>query len=787
MSYKDKSKSVKDRVRDLISQMTIDEKACQLTSTWSYEVTKRDFTLDIDKLKNKFPHGLGQITRLGGGTPTFAKDIPKMANEIQKYFMENTRLGIPVMFHEESCSGAMFEGTTNFPQTIGVAATFNDTLCEEMADIIGKELKNIGSNQTLAPLLDVTREPRWGRLEETFGEDAYLVSQMGMSYIRGIQKNGVYATGKHFVAYGAAEKGFNWSPGQVPERAMREVYLLPFEAAVKEAKLSSIMPAYQENDGEPCHSSKNLLKKILRDEWEFDGLVVTDYSGLTLLQTFHKLFPNYGIIAKRALECEVDIELPTQAVYGKTLAEEIQKGNIDEKLLDKIVSRVLAKKFELGLFDNPYIEETPSFAMRKKESLDKSLLISRESITLLENKNNILPLKKDMKVAVIGPNANSVRNQLGDYAFKAHVECLIASLRDMEKGDENDNGTGFTMQEKVILDAEKLNNFIQKIDGTSVYDGIVQKLGKENVFYSEGSTIFETNDKMLSEAIETAKKADVIIAVLGDRSGLEEGTSSGESRDREDLNFLPAQDKLLRELKKLGKPIALVLIHGRPMAIPWAKENMDAILSAWFPGEQGGEAIADVIFGDYNPGGKLPVTFPSYVGQLPIYYSHKPSAGAKRMWGGYVDGTHDPIYHFGYGLSYTKFELSDFSVDKKEVQAGDTLKIKCKVKNTGSMDGSEVVQLYIRNNALGVTRPVKELKGFNRVHLKKGESKEVVFDMPINIIGFYDEDMNYVIQSVDVDIMIGVSSEDIIFRDTLRITKGGKIKDKVFSTKTYLI
>ncbi|WP_367182055.1 glycoside hydrolase family 3 protein [Brachyspira sp.] len=249
MIYKDKTKSISERVKDLISQMTIEEKAYQVTSVWSYEITKRDFTFDIDKLKNKFPYGLGQITRIGGGTPTKVKNIPKFRNEVQEYFMNNTRLQIPVMFHEESCSGAMFDGTTNFPQAIGIASTFNDILCEEMADIIGKELNAIGCNQTLAPLLDVTREPRWGRLEETFGEDVYLVSQMGMAYIRGIQKNNVYSTGKHFVAYGAAEKGFNWAPGQVPERTLREVYLASFEAAIKEANLKSIMPAYQENDG----------------------------------------------------------------------------------------------------------------------------------------------------------------------------------------------------------------------------------------------------------------------------------------------------------------------------------------------------------------------------------------------------------------------------------------------------------------------------------------------------------------------------------------------------------
>lgn len=786
MSYKDKNLSVEERVKDLLVQMTIEEKAYQLTSVWAYELVKNDFTFDVNKLNTKFPYGLGQITRIGGSTPTKVKDIPKFRNAIQEFFIKNTRLGIPVMFHEESCSGAMFDGTTNFPQAIGIASTFDDVLCEEMADIIGKELNAIGCNQTLAPLLDVTREPRWGRLEETFGEDVYLVSQMGMAYIRGIQKNNIYSTGKHFVAYGAAEKGFNWAPGQVPERTMREVYLTPFEAAIKEANLKSIMPAYQENDGEPCHSSKKLLKKILRDEWKFNGLVVTDYSGLTLLESFHKLFPDYNSIAKRAIDCEVDIELPTQAVYGKILVDEVKNGNISEKDVNKLVERVLTKKFELGLFDNPYIKESLSFSMRSKESLDKSLEVARESIVLLENKNNILPLKKEQKIAVIGPNGNSVRNQLGDYAFKAHVESLVENLRDMAKNVDNNNATGFTMQEKVDLNADILDNFIQDIEGISVYEGICSKVGKDNVYLSLGSDIFETTDAMIEEAVNTAKKSDVIVAVLGDKAGLEAGTSTGESRDRSSITLLPAQDRLLKELKKLGKPIILVLIVGRPVAMPWVKENIDGVVCAWLPGEMGGQAIADVIFGDYNPGGKLPVTFPHNIGQIPIYYSHKPSGGAERMWGGYVDGPHEAIYNFGYGLSYTNFELYDYSIDKKELSATDTFKVSCKVKNIGNCKGSEVVQLYLRNNVLGVTRPVKELKGFKRVFLEPNESAQVTFEIPIHILAYYNEDMKFVMTKSDVDILIGTSSDNILFKETVKVNSDQEITDKVFTTKVIL-
>nr|WP_300366249.1 glycoside hydrolase family 3 C-terminal domain-containing protein [Brachyspira sp.] len=425
--------------------------------------------------------------------------------------------------------------------------------------------------------------------------------------------------------------------------------------------------------------------------------------------------------------------------------------------------------------------------MRSNESLNKSLELARESIVLLENKNNILPLRKEQKVAIIGPNGNSVRNQLGDYAFKAHVESLVETLRIMANNADNNNATGFTMQERVDLDADILDNFIREIEGVSVYEGVCSKIGKDNVFLSLGSEIFETTDELINEAVETAKKSDVILAILGDRAGLEEGTSSGESRDRSSLNLLPGQDKLLKELKKLGKPIILVLIVGRPVTMPWEKENMDGIICAWLPGEMGGQAIADVLYGDYNPGGKLPVTFPHNIGQIPIYYSHKPSGGAERMWGGYVDGQHEAIYNFGYGLSYTNFELYDFKVDKKELAPTDKINISCKIKNIGKVKGSEVVQLYFRNNVLGVTRPVKELKGFKRVTLEPNQSAEINFEVPIHILGFYDEDMKFVMKKANVDILLGVSSDNILFKETILVNKDEEIKEKVFTTKVNLL
>ncbi|MGL4985763.1 MAG: glycoside hydrolase family 3 N-terminal domain-containing protein [Treponemataceae bacterium] len=779
MSYKEKKLSINERVKDLLSKMTTEEKAYQLTSSWSYDFTDYDFTFDCEKLLKMFPHGLGQMTRLGGALPIRPKDLPALYNKIQKYYIENTRLGIPIMFHEESCSGAMFQGTTNFPQAIGVASTFNTDLCEEMADIIGKELKYAGAHETLAPLLDVTREPRWGRTEETFGEDPYLVSQMGMAYIRGIQKNNILATGKHFVAYGAAEKGFNWSPGQVPERAMREVYLAPFEAAIKETNLGAIMPAYQENDGEPCHSSKNLLKTILRDEWGFNGLVVTDYSGLVLLESFHKLFPDYASIAKRAIECEIDVELPSHAVYGKVLADEVEKGTIDTALFEKVVSRVLSKKFELGLFDNPYIDEKPSFDIRNSESQKISLEVSRQSIILLKN-DGILPLEKSKKIALIGPNAHLARNHLGDYAYNAHLEHMVNSFAAVEQG-RNEGGVDFTNNEKQKRNSKKFGEFVKDYDATSIFEEITNK--KVSVSYEQGCHIFTRDQNLFDKAVNLAKNSDVIVAVLGDKSGLDETASSGESRDRCDLTLLPPQEELLQALCGLGKPVILMLVHGRPVTLPRLEEKINAIVATWLPGEKGGEAIADVLFGDYNPGGKLPITFPRHVGQLPIYYGHKPSAGAKRMWGGYSDGSHEPLYPFGFGLSYTHFELSDFAVEKEQLSCKDSIKITCSIKNIGKREGDEVIQVYFRNNAQGVTRPVKELKAFKRVSLVANEKKSLSFEVPINMLGFYDEDMQFSLKKAPIDIMIGTSAENILWTKQIQLIDSAIINKKDFTSK----
>nr|CAA91219.1 beta-xylo-glucosidase [Thermoanaerobacter brockii] len=722
-------------------------------------------------------YGIGQITRLGGASNLSPRETVRIANQIQKFLIENTRLGIPALIHEESCSGYMAKGATIFPQTIGVASTWNNEIVEKMASVIREQMKAVGARQALAPLLDITRDPRWGRTEETFGEDPYLVMRMGVSYIRGLQteslKEGIVATGKHFVGYGNSEGGMNWAPAHIPERELREVFLYPFEAAVKEAKLSSIMPGYHELDGVPCHKSKKLLNDILRKDWGFEGIVVSDYFAISQLYEYHHVTSDKKGAAKLALEAGVDVELPSTDYYGLPLRELIESGEIDIDFVNEAVKRVLKIKFELGLFENPYINEEKAVEIfDTNEQRELAYKIAQESIVLLKNENNLLPLKKDLKsIAVIGPNADSIRNMIGDYAYPCHIESLL-EMR------ETDNVFNTPLPES--LEAKDIY-----VPIVTVLQGIKAKVSSNTeVLYAKGCDVLNNSKDGFKEAVEIAKQADVAVVVVGDKSGLTDGCTSGESRDRADLNLPGVQEELIKAIYETGTPVIVVLINGRPMSISWIAEKIPAIIEAWLPGEEGGRAVADVIFGDYNPGGKLPISIPQSVGQLPVYYYHKPSGGRSHWKGDYVELSTKPLYPFGYGLSYTEFSYTNLNISNRKVSLRDRMvEISVDIKNTGTLKGDEVVQLYIHQEALSVTRPVKELKGFKRITLDAGEEKTVIFKLSIEQLGFYDENMEYVVEPGRVDVMIGSSSEDIRLRDYFEIVGEKEKVAKKFITE----
>ncbi|MCD6362017.1 MAG: glycoside hydrolase family 3 C-terminal domain-containing protein, partial [Armatimonadetes bacterium] len=567
------------KIEELLSEMPIDEKIAQLGSVWVYELFENG-RLSVDKMKELIGNGIGEITRLSAsGLPP--KDNAHLANEIQKFLKENTRPGIPAIFHEECLSGYMAKGATIFPQMIGMASSWDPELLREITSIIREQMRSVGAHQGLAPILDVARDPRWGRTEETFGEDLYLISTMGTHYIQGLQgedlKNGVMATAKHFVAYGISEGGMNWAPAHVSPREMKEIFLLPFEIAVRAAKVASLMNAYHEIDGIPCGASKELLTEILRKEWGFYGIVVSDYFAIDMLSDYHHIVSDKEEAAKLALKAGIDIELPSKNCYDTPLKMALKEGLISEDFINESVRRVLRTKFKLGLFESPYVNvDDVSKVFDIPEQRELALKAAKESIVLLKNDNDILPLSKKVKsIAVIGPNASDERNLLSDYSYPAHMETLI----EMAQGEG-----AFDTPVPESADIDKTS-----VPIVSVLEGIKKKVSQHTtVRYAKGCDVLDDSKEGFDEVIRIARESDVAIVVVGDRSGLTLSCTTGESRDRADLNLPGVQEELVRTIYETGTPVVVVLVNGRPLSIEWIAEHIPAILEVWLPGEEGG-------------------------------------------------------------------------------------------------------------------------------------------------------------------------------------------------------
>ncbi len=759
--YQNPSLPVGARVADLLSRMTLTEKIAQLGSIWVFEVLE-GMKFSEAKAQKLFSQGLGQVTRIGGASSLNPTAGAELANTIQKYLVEHTRLGIPAMVHEECCSGYMARNATCFPQIIGVASTWEPELVEAMAAVVKTQMRAAGAHQGLSPVIDVTRDPRWGRTEETFGEDPYLVSQMGVAFTRGLQgqnwQEGVVATAKHFVGYGMSEGGMNWAPPHLAPRELREVYLLPFEAAVKEAKLASVMNGYHELDGVPCGASKDLLTHMLRDEWGFDGIVVSDYFAVNQLMVYHQIAASKSEAAAMALEAGIDVELPSTDCYADALRQAVESGALQEAILNQAVGRVLRLKFLLGLFENPYVDaQKTQTVFDTPEQRQLAYEIAQKSIVLLKNEGDLLPLDRKLgSIAVIGPNADNVRHMIGDYAYPCHIETLV---------EMRDSGNVFNMP--IPDKIEMVDNFVPII---SILAGIKNKVSPETkVYYAQGCQVLGDSQAGFAEAIAAAQKAEVAVVVVGDKAGLTRDCTTGESRDRADLNLPGVQQQLVEAIAATGTPVIAVLINGRPLAIPWLVQHVPAILETWLPGEEGAAAVADVLFGDYNPGGKLPISFPRTVGQVPVYYGHKISGGRSHWQGDYVDVSAKPLFPFGYGLSYTSFKFDNLRLDRPEVEIGGQVAVSVDLTNTGRCRGDEVVQLYLRDPQASVTRPVKELKGFKRVTLEPGQTKTVTFTLSTHLLGFYDREMNFVVEPGRIEVMVGSSSADIYLTGEFQI------------------
>lgn len=754
-AYKDRCLSIDIRLSDLLSRMTLEEKVGQLLCPLGWEMYEihGSEVHPSEKFKQLIKErNVGMLWATYRADPWTKKTIanglnPELAakagNALQKYVMENTRLGIPMFLAEEAPHGHMAIGATVFPTGIGMAATWSPELVKEVGQVIAKEIRSQGGHISYGPVLDLTRDPRWSRVEETFGEDPVLSGTLGASMVDGLgggnlsQKYATIATLKHFLAYAVPEGGQNGNYASVGIRDLHQNFLPPFRKAIDAGALS-VMTSYNSIDGIPCTSNHYLLTKLLRNEWKFRGFVVSDLYSIEGIHESHFVAPTKENAAIQSVMAGVDVDLGGDAYTN--LCHAVQSGQMDKAVIDTAVCRVLRMKFEMGLFEHPYVDpKIAAKTVRRKEHIELARKIAQSSITLLKNENSILPLSKMInKVAVIGPNADNRYNMLGDYT-----------------APQEDSNV------KTVL------------------DGIITKLSPSRVEYVRGCAIRDTTVNEIEQAIEAARRSEVVIVVVGGSSArdfktsyketgaavAEEGSVSdmecGEGFDRASLSLLGRQQELLESLQKTGKPLIVVYIEGRPLEKNWASEYADALLTAYYPGQEGGNAIADVLFGDYNPSGRLPISVPRSVGQIPVYYNKKAPRNHD-----YVEVSSSPLYSFGYGMSYTTFEYSDLQVVQKSARC---FEVSFKVKNTGKYDGEEVSQLYMRDEYASVVQPMKQLKHFERFHLKKREEKKVTFVLTEEDFFLVNYTLKKVVESGNFHLMIGAASNDIRLQNVILV------------------
>jgi beta-glucosidase len=727
--------------------MTLEEKAAQMVCVWQQKaqtLVDADGNFDLQKARATFKkgHGLGQVGRPSdAGKGQDARGMAELTNAIQKFFVENSRLGIPVMFHEECLHGHAAVDGTSFPQPIALGATFNPDLVEALFTMTAAEARLRGTHQALTPVVDVAREPRWGRVEETYGEDPYLVSRMGIAAVHGFQgdatfrdKRRVIATLKHLAGHGQPESGMNCAPANVSLRVLRETFLYPFQEALQKGGPISVMASYNELDGVPSHANKWLLRDVLRKEWGFRGFVVSDYYAIWELSYRPDTHGHFVAKDKKeacalAVRAGVNLELPDPDCYLH-LVELVRKGVLKERQLDELVAPMLEWKFRMGLFEDPYVDPDEAERVVGCEGhRELALQAAREAITLLKNEGNVAPLNLDSvrTIAVIGPNAQ--RSLLGGYS-----------------GTPKHNVT--------------------------VLEGIKARVGgRAKVLYSEGCKITiggswnqdevipsdpGEDRRQIAAAVRVAKQADVIVlAIGGNEQTSREAWGLNHMGDRTSLDLIGRQEELVKAMVALGKPVIVFLFNGRPLSINYLSRNVPAIFECWYLGQETGHAVAEVLFGDFNPGGKLPITIPRSAGHLPAFYNYKPSARR-----GYLFDDVSPLYAFGYGLSYTSFAIQNVRLTKKRITRQGSTRVLAEVTNTGQREGAEVVQLYIRDLVSSATRPIKELKGFQKVSLRPGETKTVAFDVTPELLAFYDVNMHCVVEAGEFEIMVGNSSRD---------------------------
>ena len=779
------------RAEELLRRMTIDEKAMQLSSTMPIGLLGVDGLLESQATK-VLGDGIGQISALGMFGHKSPAKTAATVNEIQRFLVERTRLGIPAIFHNEALNGVLAPDFTVFPTAIGLAASWDPDAVEEMADLIRRQMRSVGLLQALAPVMDVARDARWGRVHETYGEDPYLASAFSVAFTKGLQggdlREGVIATAKHFLGYAMTEGGQNMAATQASARELREVYARPFEAAIQLSGLASVMNSYSEIDGVPVGASEAILTGLLRDELGFEGTVVSDYTTVAMLHTRQKVARDRAEAGVLAVKAGLDVELPTAVGYGTLLAEQVRAGTVDEEVLDTSVRRVLRDKFALGLFERPYVDEDPIvLADVATQGVELANQLARESLTLLKNEDSILPLSREIRrIAVVGPHADEVCFAFPGYTYPVGLRMLGAMMMggDGAMAGLDDFGGDMPPEAIAAAGAEFGEAFAvspeeyirQHYASISLAEAIRALVPDAEITIVSGCGVLDAEPHDIPAAVAAAEGADIVIAAFGGRGGWFFGeTTEGEGSDTADIELPGVQRELIEAVAATGTPVIGVLSTGRPIALTDTLPSLSALVHAYYSGQQGTRAIADALFGITNPGGRLPYSMPRRTGQVPVYAGQHNGSGYRRtdsdMHKGYRDLPATPLFPFGHGLSYSSFAYSDLALSDTTVDSTGAVEVSIRVENTGPVTGDEVVQLYFRDTATLLTRPAQELVGFRRITLEPGASTTVTFTVTIDQLAYLDvAGTTYILEPGPIDVLIGASSDDVRATATLDVT-----------------
>jgi len=734
---------VDNRVPQLLAALSLEEKVAQLTSDFSVTGGRSG---DVEAAKPALAQGLGQLTRPISSAGFGPREGAALVNALQRFLVEETPAGLPAIVHEEGLSGLQVKGATLFPQAIGLGASFEPSLLLRMGAVIRRQMRAVGVRHVLSPNVDVVRDARWGRVEECYGEDPYLVGCMGTAYVLGVQgddlASGCIATPKHFIGYSASEGGRNQEPTHIGPRTLREVFGVPFEMAIREGGAHSVMNSYSQIDGIPVQKSREILHDLLRLEYGFEGLLVSDYYSIDQLHNRHFTAKDAREAAVQSVQAGMDTELPHRAAYGPPLVEAVRAGEVDEKVIDDFAALVLSMKARLGLLEDGGLVDETAAAAAFDTADDRALALelASKSIVLLQNEPHhggdpLLPLSPDLRrIALIGPNADRAEGLLGDYSYPVHIDSIARLFRKEPTGGAPDPEATHVVTAR---------------------EGLEAALPEVEIVYERGCGIEDGDDDALAAAVRAAAACELAVCVVGDQSGILGTGTVGEGNDGASLELPGRQRELVEAVVASGTPTVVVLANGRPFVLDWMAEAVPAIVEAWFPGEEGGHAIASVLTGSVNPAARLPVSLPRHAGTQPFFYNHKPVRDT------YFDTDLAPVFPFGHGLSYTQFEYSDLALSAQTLATKGPLEVALTLRNIGPRAGDEVVQLYFHDRVASSSRPVLELKGFERVGLEPGQSCRIVFEVSTDRLALYDPEHGWIVEPGHFDVSVGASSADL--------------------------